>query len=178
MPREFWAKASVCFQRLLLYREKRDFYHILFLGLTLPWVDWGWSVDFITILPFSEGHQCSNEVPGALLIQGLHAQFIAPSVLDSGPSPCCSPIRGIIKYLVLDLNYQSLSGRFCMEVWLEHGEVSQPHSLLGHCSAVCQLYARVTGNPPLPIPVRETSALWITSVSFVLLWCTKIPVNC
>lgn len=44
-------------------------------------------MDFIQILPFSEGHQCSNEVPGALLIQGLHAQFIAPSVLDSGPSP-------------------------------------------------------------------------------------------
>lgn len=41
----------------------------------------------ITIIPLSEGHQCSNEVPGALLTQGLHDQFIAPSILDSGPSP-------------------------------------------------------------------------------------------
>jgi len=54
-------------------------------------------VALITIIPLSEGHQCSNEVPGALLTQGLHAQFIAPSVLDSGPSPFCSHIRGIIK---------------------------------------------------------------------------------
>lgn len=155
MPRNFGQKASVLLSGCF-YIEKRDFYHILLLGLTLPWVDWGWSVDFITILPFSEGHQCSNEVPGAF-IQGLHAQFYAtlwlwpvaqPLLLHQRHYKVLSPWR-IIDHLVVGFVWRS--------DWSMVG-VSQPHSLLEHCSAVCQLYARVTGNLT-HIPVRDVGSM-------------------
>lgn len=162
-PKNFRQKPQSCsayLQMLLLHIfEKREISTTDSFSWTVPWVLWEWSGDLITITPPSEGHRVSKwGSRRPLLIHDTILSFRAASVLDCDTSTSCSCMRGMKKRLVLDVNYWSLTGTFCAEVWTgAQGGISVWQAaleLLCCTPALCQSHQKT-----FHVPLRENSEL-------------------